>query len=282
MMQQQYFQFDEQTRIAYTEWGDQQNPRVLLCVHGLTRNSRDFDFLARALEKDFRLICPDIAGRGKSSWLADKTHYALPVYITHVAALLAQLQITQIDWIGTSMGGMMGIALAAYQPTLFRNLVINDIGPLIPQKALQFIADYAGQEVIAASLAEIKAELKKRHEGFHITDEGVWDHLVEHSTRQLEDGRYTLNYDTGIAANFRALAQTGPVDMWEIWKSCPTPKLLLRGENSPVLTNEIYRQVLVEVPHCMGHGFKHCGHAPALVDSEQIEVVKTWLLRTSP
>ena len=141
-------------RMAYVEWGDPANPRVLVCVHGLTRNARDFDVLAQALSGHYRVVCPDVVGRGRSNWLRIKDHYQLPQYVSDMVTLIARLGVDEVHWVGTSLGGMVGMALAAQEDTPIARLVLNDIGPVLTAAAVKRIGEYVGLMPQFASFAE--------------------------------------------------------------------------------------------------------------------------------
>ena len=192
-------------QVHYTEWGDADNPKVLICAHGMTRTCRDFDFLAAALEQDYRVICPDVVGRGESDWLSDKTDYTYPVYVNDAAMLLARIDAERIDWVGTSMGGLIGMFLASYPGPPIHKLLVNDVGPRIPAAGLKRVADYVGRVVTFDSIEQTSNALRVFAATFgKLTDE-QWRHMIVHSARQLEDGRYTTAYDPGIADVFKTM-----------------------------------------------------------------------------
>ncbi len=264
-------------QVHYTEWGDPANPKVLICVHGLTRTGRDFDFLAAALEHEYRVICPDVVGRGQSDWLDDKSDYTYPLYLSDLATLIARIDAERIDWVGTSMGGLIGILLAGYPGTPIQKMVINDIGPRIPVAGLRRVATYVGQVVTYDSIEQMERFMRTIAAPFgRLTDE-QWRHMTFHSARQLEDGRYAMAYDPGIAENFKTL-DLKDVDLWPTWDRIHGPILVLRGAFSDVLdhadaiamTERGPKATLIELPGM--------GHAPALMADDQIAVVRDWLL----
>ena len=264
-------------RVHYTEWGDPHSSKVLICVHGLTRTGRDFDFLAAALEQDYRVLCPDVVGRGESDWLADKTDYTYPLYVNDLAMLLACIDAERIDFVGTSMGGLIGVFLASYPGTPIHKLVVNDVGPRIPVAGLQRIADYVGQVVTYDSIEKMERFMRTVGASFgNLTDE-QWRHMTVHSSRQLEDGRYTLAYDPGIADNFKTLALKD-IDLWSLWDAIHCPTLVLRGEYSDVLDHPDAIAMTERGPQAKLVEFPGMGHAPALMAADQIAVVRDWLL----
>lgn len=264
-------------RVHYTEWGDPHSSKVLICVHGLTRTGRDFDFLAAALEQDYRVLCPDVVGRGESDWLADKTDYTYPLYVNDLAMLLACIDAERIDFVGTSMGGLIGVFLASYPGTPIHKLVVNDVGPRIPVAGLQRIADYVGQVVTYDSIEKMERFMRTVGASFgNLTDE-QWRHMTVHSSRQLEDGRYTLAYDPGIADNFKTLALKD-IDLWSLWDAIHCPTLVLRGEYSDVLDHPDAIAMTERGPRAKLVEFPGMGHAPALMAADQIAVVRDWLL----
>ncbi|MCB1823965.1 MAG: alpha/beta hydrolase [Candidatus Competibacteraceae bacterium] len=264
-------------RVHYTEWGDPDNPKVLICVHGLTRTGRDFDFLAAALEHEYRVICPDVVGRGQSDWLNDKSDYTYPLYVNDMAMLLARIDAERIDWVGTSMGGLIGIFLASYAGSPIHKMVINDIGPRIPAAGLQRVATYVGQVVTFDNIEKMEKFLRAIAATFGDLSDEQWRHMTIHSARQLEDGRYTFAYDPGIAKNFRTL-DLKDIDLWSMWDAIRCPTLVLRGEYSDVLDHADAVTMTERGPKAKLIEFPGMGHAPALMADDQIAVVRDWLL----
>ncbi|MFQ6024591.1 MAG: alpha/beta fold hydrolase [Acidiferrobacterales bacterium] len=265
-------------RIAFTEWGDPDNERVLICVHGLTRNGRDFDFLAAALEDRYRVVCPDVVGRGRSEWLTVKEDYIYATYDTDMAALIARLDTERVDWVGTSMGGLIGMLLAALPNTPIRRLVVNDIGPFIPKTALERIGQYVGTDPHFENLADLEAHLREVHAGFGPLTDKQWGHLTRHSAHKTEDGRYALMYDPAIALRFTA-EPLEDMDLWAVWDQIRCPVLLLRGTESDVLLAETAEEMQKRGPRAQLVEFPGVGHAPALMAQDQIDTVRNWLSR---
>lgn len=264
-------------RVAYTEWGKGNAEPVVVCVHGLTRNGRDFDFLATALQGDRRVACPDIVGRGRSAWLTDKRNYTFPTYCTDMTALLARLDSESFDWVGTSMGAFIGMILAAQPNSPIRRLVINDAGPFVPKAAPQRILSYVGLASPFASLAGVESYLREIHAPFgNLTDE-QWAHLARHSAHQTQKGEYVLVYDPEIVAPMKA-APLQDLDLWPLWDLIRCPVLVLRGAQSDVLLPQIVSEMRERGPSFELVEFENVGHAPALMDAEQIDVVRRWLL----
>jgi pimeloyl-ACP methyl ester carboxylesterase len=262
-------------RVHYTEWGDLDNPKVVICVHGLTRTGRDFDFLAASLEKDYRLICPDIVGRGQSDWLSHKLDYNYPQYLNDMTALLARTGVEEVDWVGTSMGGLMGMLLAAQPGSPIRKLVMNDVGPLVPKTGLARIAEYVGKPVKFSSIAKIEGYLRMIAAPFGPLTDDQWRHLVKHSTRRLENGDYVFAYDPGIAEAMKDILED--VDLWSVWDGVSCPVLVIRGANSDVLTRDDAEMMTQRGPRAKLVEFAHIGHAPALMADDQIRTITDWL-----
>jgi pimeloyl-ACP methyl ester carboxylesterase len=263
-------------RFHYTEWGDPANCKVLICVHGLTRTGRDFDFLAAALEGDYRVICPDVVGRGQSEWLDHKTDYGYPLYLNDMTALLARSGVERVDWIGTSMGGLIGMFLAAQPGTPIRKLVMNDVGPYLPKAGLERIAAYVGKPVRFASLEEMERYVRLIAAPFGSLTEAQWHHLTVHAARRLESGEYTFAYDPGIAEPLKA-SEIVDIDLWPVWDAVRCPVLVLRGAVSDVLTHPDAEAMTNRGPRAQLVEFPGIGHAPALMAEEQIAVVRDWL-----
>jgi len=262
--------------IAYVSWGEPGALPPVVCVHGLTRNGRDFDRLAGTLESERLVIAPDIVGRGASSWLADAGGYAYPQYCADMVALIARLGVDAVDWVGTSMGGLIGMMLAAQPNSPIRRLVMNDVGYRIPRQALLRLAGYVGQDPEFADLAGVEAYLRQVHAPFGELDDEAWRQLALHGHRRLPDGRYGLAYDPKIGRPL-AGAITADVDLASVWEQVRCPVLLLRGAESDLLLAETAQAMatkaeLVEFPAV--------GHAPSLMVPDQIEIVRSWLARS--
>jgi pimeloyl-ACP methyl ester carboxylesterase len=269
-------------KIAYVEWGDPGSARVAVCVHGLTRQGRDFDSLARALAaKGFRVVCPDVAGRGLSDRLADPKNYAAPQYLADMTALIARLCVERVDWVGTSMGGLIGLLLAAKPNTPVRRLVMNDIGPFVAKAALQNIAGYLGTDPFFSDFAAAVSYIRSVHAGFGPLADEEWAHLARHSVRAEPGGGFRLLYDPAIADPFRQTAETD-TDLWSAWPKIRAPVLVLRGEASEVLSPDTARLMASGGPDGTGPKaevvtFPGVGHAPALMSGDQIAKVADWL-----
>ena len=264
-------------RLAFVEWGDVENERVLICAHGLTRNGRDFDFLAQALQDQYRVMCPDAPGRGRSDWLAVKDDYNYSTYCSNMAALIAWLQTDQLDWVGTSMGGIIGMLLAAQPNSPIRRLVINDIGPFVPKTALERIARYVGTNPGFANKDDAERYLREIHAGFGPLTDAQWAHLAQHSVRRDADGHYRLTYDPAIG---RPL-QEKPIedlDLWTTWDSIRCPVLVIRGAESDLLLAETAAEMQRRGPPMRLVELAGVGHAPALMADDQIAIVRDWLL----
>lgn len=259
----------------YVEWGPPAVP-PLICAHGLTRNGRDFDDLAAGLVgSDRRVVCPDIAGRGRSDWLSDSALYSIPKYCSDMAALIARLDAPQVDWVGTSMGGLIGMILAAQPNTPIRRLVINDVAPEVPQAAMQDIADYVGQDPSFPDLSGLEAALREIHAGFGRLSDAQWRHLATHGAREKADGTLGLAYDPAIAEPFKAMIET--VDLWPFWDRIACPVLVLRGAESPFLTADLAQRMTERGPKAQVMEIAGCGHAPSLMSYDQIAIIREFL-----
>ena len=263
-------------RVAYAEWGAPGNGTVL-CVHGLTRNGRDFDRLAGSLEDRFRVVCPDVAGRGRSDWLADPAGYANPSYVADMVTLLARLGAETVDWVGTSMGGIMGMLAASMSRTPVRRLVLNDVGPFIPKAALARIGDYVGKDPRFTDIDGVETYLRQVHAPFGELTDGDWRHMAEHGARRLDEGGYGLAYDPAIGNAFKG-DPLPDVDLWAFWDAIDCPVLVLRGAESDLLQPETAAEMTQRGPRATLVEFEGCGHAPALMAAAQIAVVRDWLL----
>lgn len=276
-------------RVNYLDWrrpktaaGDIDG-RTVICVHGLTRNSRDFDFFAGTLVDNpspvARVICPDVVGRGRSDWLSDPNAYGTPQYLADMTALIARLDVETVDWVGTSMGGLIGMALAALPKSPIRRLVLNDIGPVISKASLQRIADYVGLDYRFPSTDALEKHLRKIHAPFGPLTDAQWKHMARHSQRPLDDGNLGLAYDPAIIENVkRGIAD---VDLWALWDRITCPVLILRGAESDILTAETAQSMTERGPKGELITFAGVGHAPALMTHEQVDIVTGWLTKTA-
>jgi pimeloyl-ACP methyl ester carboxylesterase len=265
--------------VFYTDWGEPAARRVIVCCHGLTRNGRDFDALAAKLIAvlPVRVVCPDIAGRGRSEWLNDPANYGYPQYMSDMTALIARLGVSQVDWIGTSMGGLIGMFLAASPNAPIRSLVVNDVGPVLPRAALLRIADYVGRDESFPDLAALELHLRRIHAAFGPLTDRQWRHLARHGHRFRADGRYGLAYDPGIAVNVRAAVRDW--DFWASWDAIRCSALVLHGAQSDLLSAEVADAMSKRGPKADLMTFDGIGHAPALMSTDQMEVVARWLAR---
>jgi len=295
-------------RIAYLDWGSASAERVVICVHGLSRNSHDFDFLARELAQDCRVVCPDVTGRGDSDWLVDKGDYRFSTYMADAAALIARITApappvffgtfrdrrrplapTQVDWVGTSMGGLIGMLLAAKPGSPIRRLVLNDVGPFIPWSALYRLKGYVHGGGVFRSAAEVERYLREACAPFGPLTDEQWRHLAEHSATRAEDGSYALRYDPAIGNTMRVGQPDiefplGPnflagIDLWSTWSEIRCPTLVLRGAESDVLSHDTLEQMRASRPGVEVLEWPGVGHAPALMSYDQIAAVKAFLLR---
>ena len=265
-------------RMAYVEWGDAKNPRVLVCVHGLTRNARDFDFLAKSLSQHYRVVCPDVVGRGRSNWLRIKDHYQLQQYAADMVTLIARLNVEEVHWVGTSMGGLIGMALAAQADTPITRLVLNDVGPVISAAAVKRIGEYVGQMPEFASFKDAEQYIRLVSAPFGKLTDAQWKHLTEHVTRQKADGGFELVYDPGIAEPFRKAMGDEDVSLWPLYDAIRCPTQVVRGAESDLLSHETCLEMGARGPKAMIAEIPGVGHAPMFLDEAQVAVVREFLL----
>jgi pimeloyl-ACP methyl ester carboxylesterase len=287
-------------RMAYWEWGDPANDRVLLCVHGLTRTGRDFDPLARALQDRYRVVCPDVAGRGRSDWLIDPAGYIVPQYVADMVTLIARLAPARLDWVGTSMGGLIGLGLAgtAAASAALRadrgpwglgpapdvplgRMVLNDIGPALNLDGLSRIAGYVGQDTRFDSFQQAVDYVRQVSQGFGPHDDAGWAALTEHVVHE-QDGQWVKHYDPRLAQPFAlqtpeatAAAETL---LWRAWEHLSMPVLVLRGAQSDILTARTAQDMLARNANARSVEFPGVGHAPTLRSEDQIDAVRQFLL----
>lgn len=262
-------------RIAYREWG--QGPRTIICAHGLTRNGRDFDVLAADLADrlEARVVCPDVVGRGRSGRLTNPDNYGYPQYLADMAVLLARLDVQQVDWVGTSMGGLIGMMLAVQPNNPVRRLVLNDVGPFVPKQALERIGDYVGLDPFFADLAAVEAYMRDHYAGFGALTDWQWRHMAETSS-EAKDGGYRLAYDPGISRIFKNSA-IQDVDLWPLWSLIRQPVMVVRGAASDLLLADTAERMTREGPRARLFTVADAGHAPALMAPEQVAAVRDFL-----
>ena len=286
-----------QHRLAYWRWGDAQAQHVVVCVHGLTRQGRDFDRLAQALVLSspvpVQVICPDVVGRGQSEWLQNPALYQIPQYAADMLAMLGQVQarlgpdrpVQALDWVGTSMGGLIGMVLAGQPglplPAPMRRLVLNDVGPAITWSSVQRMQGYVGQYGQFRDLDEAAAALWTLSQGFGPVLPEVWREMSAHMTRPGIDGALTLHYDPAIGVPLRALtpeaASAGEAAMWSLYDQIQAQTLLIRGGQSDLLTSETALAMTLRGPRAQLETWPDCGHAPTLTAAHQLAVVTHFL-----
>ncbi len=272
-------------RVAYWEWGDAGNPRVLVCVHGLTRQGRDFDVLARALSSHYRVICPDIAGRGESDWLTQPMEYVIPRYVADMVTVLARVNAETVHWVGTSMGGLIGMALASLSPGAIHRLVINDIGPAIEAAALTRIGGYVGVSQRWDTVEQAADYMWSNSRGFGPHTKDQWLALTRPMLRPVDiadGGGFRAHYDPAIALPFRAAtaesAAAGEAALWRAYDAIACPTLLLRGAESDLLSEHTALAMTQRGPRASLVQFSGVGHAPTLVADDQVQAVREFLL----
>lgn len=265
-------------RMAYTDWGDIDNPRLLICVHGLTRCGRDFDTLAAALADDYRVICPDVIGRGLSDWLDDPAGYGIPTYAQHMLALLAALGTAKVDWLGTSMGGLIGMALAGQPDSPIQRLILNDVGPEISGPSLTRIALYVGRDERWDSLEEALAQQSQALAPFGKLSPNQWSRLLLPGLVQDAQGQWRTRYDPRIALSLRAIGDANQsANLWPLYEAISCPTLAIHGADSDLLTTEVWRAMATRGPRATLAEVPAVGHAPPFLDEAQIAIVRDYL-----
>ena len=266
-------------RMAYVEWGERDNPNVLVCVHGLTRCARDFDFLAAALASRYRVVCPDVAGRGDSDWLRNPMEYTVPVYAGDMVTLIARLGVDSVHWVGTSLGGLIGMTIAAMPESPITKLVLNDVGPVLTAAALERIGSYVGSWPPLPNIEAAEQFVRSTGASFGTHSDAEWRFLTEHVVRSNRDGSLRMHYDPAIAVAFKAELPHRDVELWKFYDAIRSPTLVLRGEQSDLLRRDTAEEMRKRGPRARGVEIPGVGHAPTLIHADQIAIVRDFLLR---
>ncbi len=269
-------------RMSYREWGDPDNPRVLLCVHGLTRVGADFDILARAICDEVRVICPDVAGRGRSDRLANPALYQVPQYVSDMVTLLARVLnpdvVQSVDWLGTSMGGLIGMGLAALPNTPIKRLVLNDVGPRLDKAAMSRIGEYLGKNMRFPNFDAAFASILQISLPFGAHTDAEWRKLVADVVVQEASGEWVRSYDPGLAIPFANVTEQsieyGQAALWAAYDAIACPCLVLRGANSDLLSHETALEMTQRGPKAQLIELPDVGHAPMFVHDDQIAIIK--------
>jgi pimeloyl-ACP methyl ester carboxylesterase len=273
-------------RMAYKEWGDPANPKVLVCVHGVTRVAGDFDALAAAMSDRYRVVCPDVVGRGRSDRLRDPGHYVVPQYVADMVTLIARVTANSADeavhWVGTSMGGLIGMVLASFENSPIRRLVLNDIGPVLDRAAMARIGEYIGQDVRFSSFEEGARFVKDVSSSFGPHSDDEWRKLASDVLVQTPGGDWVRHYDLGLAQPFAAItperAEQDQAALWAAFDAIRCPTLLIRGELSDLLSRATAEEMTRRGPKPRLSEIPGVGHAPTLMHAPQVAIVRDFLL----
>ncbi len=274
-------------RMAYKEWGAADNPRILFCVHGVTRVSDDFDALAQAMSRDFRVICPDVVGRGRSEHLRNPALYQIPQYVSDMVTLIARVTAAVPDarmhWFGTSMGGLIGMGLASLPGNPLASLLLNDVGPTLALQALLRIGTYIGQDMVFPDFAAGLDYVRTVSASFGPHSEAQWEKMARDVLRQQPDGSWRKHYDLGIVHSFSSLnpdsAQQGEAALWAAWRAIRCPVLVVRGADSDLLSAATVQQMVATDPQRVrALELPGVGHAPTFMHPEQIALAQEFFL----
>lgn len=269
-------------RMAYKEWGDPDNPKVLVCVHGLTRVSDDFDRLAQALADEYRVVCPDVVGRGRSDRLRDPKYYVVPQYVSDMVTLLARLDARTVHWLGTSMGGLIGMGLAALPDSPVEKLLLNDVGPVINSGALRRIVAYTRQDVRFASFEEGVQWIREVARSFGPHDDDEWRKLAADVLREDGQGGWVRHYDPGLVVPLTDITpestQQAEAALWATYDAIRCPTLLVRGSESDLLSAETAEAMRARGPRAELVEIPGVGHAPTFMHADQIEIARRFFL----
>ncbi len=261
-------------RMAYTEWGDPANPQVLVCVHGLSRNGHDFDDLSRAMAGSHRIVCPDIVGRGRSDWLRDPSGYGVPQHVADMMVLIARLDVEAVHWLGTSMGGLIGMVLASLPGTPVSRLLLNDVGPVVSAESIRRIGEYIGRAPKFSGLDDAERYIRAVSAPFGALNDAQWRALTVSSVRPMADGGLEMIYDPAIADSFHRATAGGVVDLWPMLDRVRCPTRVVRGELSDLLSTEVAQAMTARGPHPDLVEVSGVGHAPMFMDEAQIAIAR--------
>ena len=268
---------ENQHRMAYHAWGNPNNPKVLICVHGLTRRGSDFKTLAQAMCKDYYVVCPDVVGRGDSDRLTNPMQYAVPQYVADMAELVKKLGVNQVDWFGTSMGGLIGMVYASMPNSPIRRMLINDVGPRIEPDAIKRLGSYVGQPFSFANRADALSRLNQICATFGEHTPQEWE-IYNGPMLVQRDGMWIMHYDPNISVPFASvnpiMAKAGEMAMWHAFKQIHIPMLIVRGGDSDLLSAATVAEMCKVNPYARSIEIPHVGHAPAFVKAEQIALAK--------
>jgi len=266
-------------RIAYLEWGEPGGAKVLVCVHGLTRCARDFDRLAAEMvRRGYRVVCPDVAGRGDSDWLRNPAEYVVPTYASDMATLIARLDVESVHWVGTSLGGLVGMALAAMPESPIERLVLNDAGAVLAAASLDRIGSYVGKWPALPTIEAAEQYVRSISASFGPHTDAEWRFLTEHVVRKNPDGSLRMHYDPAIAVPFNAELPHKDAELWKFYDAIRCPTLVLRGEQSDLLPRDIAAKMTGRGPRAKVVEIPGVGHAPTLLHEDQIAIVRDFLL----
>jgi pimeloyl-ACP methyl ester carboxylesterase len=265
--------------VACYQWGNPQAEKTVVCVHGLTRNGRDFDYLARALSREYHVLCPDMPGRGHSQWLKNPLGYNNPAYVADVAWILRSLHISKVHWVGTSMGGIMGILAANSMPDVLETLTLNDIGCFIPAEGMNRIRSIADLKTSYKTKAEAEEAYRGRCANFGITNEAHWQHLFSHGLRLHGNGAADFMYDPAIfSVGFPKDVEVTDVDLWPLWNAVTAlPVLLIRGNESDILLRRTAVEMESRHSDLLLYEVPNTGHAPTLMENKEIALIHEWI-----
>ena len=269
-------------QLAYKEWGDPANPKVLVCVHGLTRISADFDAVAQALCHEYRVVCPDVVGRGRSGWLRDPVHYHVGQYVSDMVTLLARVNAETVHWFGTSMGGLIGMGLASIPGNPIRKMLLNDIGPALNPVAIARIGQYVAEAVKFDTFEQGVTYIRTVSASFGPHSDQQWHKLASDVLRQDKDGKWIRHYDLALAVPFKSInvesAAKGEAMLWAAWDAIACPVLVVRGAESDLLTHETAQAMTQRGPKATLVELPGVGHAPTFVQDDQIAIAKAFFL----
>ena len=264
--------------LAYTDWGIATRENLLLCVHGHTRQGRDFTKLGEYFSREIHTISFDLVGHGRSGWLAKKKDYSLETSVRHIDGLMDYRGISRVDWLGTFTGGILGMIFAARDDSPIRRLILNDIGPVLSLSSIKLLLERVGSNIIFKNLEDASTYFRNVYSDCGIIDDANWSDFIIRSINREVDGTYSLHYDPAVIEELQSIKND--IDLWEVYEKIQCPVLVLKGKQSQTLSSDTAKRMAEVGPKAKVIEFDNCGLAPGLAGSIHLDMISDWLKET--